>query len=145
MSETSKKIDFTDDVHVLEGLDGEFNLIELERYTKPSNDMMGQDFVMSFTGEFKTALVIFECPISQGIDISLILNDSNDPRFRVRSENDGRFESSKMATQGADVVFWVDHQGREQTMWLRLTDKTTQALREQMLDALNEFNRPLMS
>lgn len=145
MSDTGEKIDFTDDVHVLEGLDGEFNLIELERYTKPSNDLMGQDFVMSFTGEFKTALVIYECPISQGIDISLILNDSNDPRFRVRSESDGRFESSKMATQGADVVFWVNLQGREQTMWLRLTDKATQALREQILEALNEFNRPLVS
>lgn len=136
-----ERIDYTNHVHELEGIEGEFELIELLQYMKPNSDVMGNDFAFSFADDFQISLVINESRVCHGLDILLILNDHNEPRFCINSDNDGRFESRKMAIKGDEVVFWVEHQGQEQTMWLTLNNKATETLKNQMLNALIEFNR----
>lgn len=140
---TTERIEYTDDVHVLENNEGEFDLIELLQYTKPSHDVMGKDFVFSFVDDVNISTIIHQCAISQGMDVLLVLNDSNQPRFCIRSKTEGHFESAKMATRGDEVVFWVEHQGLEQTMWLTLTTEAVNTLRQQLINALTQFNQPL--
>lgn len=136
----AENIDYIEETRVIDGWSGNFTVIELLQYTKPSHDVMGKDFIFSFEQDFPTALTIHTCLIRQGISISLILNGSNDPRFLIQSVQEGRFESSKMAVQGANVVFWVEQQGQNQTMWLTLNQTAAEDLRAQMASALIEFN-----